>query len=47
MSSGQGVLWIQSSASFTGSFNAVDMRINDADNALGDNGGSLQVCFSN
>lgn len=47
MGTGQGVLWIQNPVSFTGSFNAVDMRINDADNALGDNGGSLQVCFGN
>lgn len=45
MGSGQGVLWIQNPISFNGSFGAVDMRINDADNALGDNGGSLQVCF--
>lgn len=48
MSSGQGIVWVQSPNSFSSaSFNAVDMRINDADNALGDNGGSLQVCFSN
>ncbi|MHC5675405.1 hypothetical protein [Nostoc sp.] len=47
MGSGQGRLWIQSPISFNGSFGAVDMRINDADNALGDNGGSLQVCFGN
>ncbi|GJD22465.1 hypothetical protein RIVM261_074210 [Rivularia sp. IAM M-261] len=47
MGSGQGTLWIQSPVSFSGSFGAVDMRINDADNALGDNGGSLQVCFGN
>jgi hypothetical protein len=45
MGSGQGVLWIQNPVSFNGSLGAVDMRINDADNALGDNGGSLQVCF--
>jgi hypothetical protein len=48
MGSGQGSLWIQDSNSFSSApFGAVDMRINDADNALGDNGGSLQVCFSN
>ncbi|MBD6619096.1 hypothetical protein FNW02_25550 [Komarekiella sp. 'clone 1'] len=47
MGSGQGTLWIQNAVSFNGSFGAVDMRINDADNALGDNGGSLQVCFGN
>jgi hypothetical protein len=48
MGSGQGTLWIQSSNSFSSApFGAVDMRINDANNALGDNGGSLQVCFSN
>ncbi|MEP0855822.1 alpha/beta hydrolase [Trichocoleus sp. DQ-U1] len=47
MGSGQGTLWIQNPLSFNGSFGAVDMRINDADNALGDNGGSLQVCFGN
>lgn len=47
MGSGQGVLWVENPVSFTGSFGAVDMRINDADNALGDNGGSLQVCFGN
>lgn len=47
MGSGQGVLWVENLVSFTGSFGAVDMRINDADNALGDNGGSLQVCFGN
>jgi hypothetical protein len=47
MGSGQGTLWIQNPVSFNGSFGAVDMRINDADNALGDNGGSLQVCFGN
>jgi hypothetical protein len=45
MGSGQGVLSIQGSTSFNGSFGAVDMRINDADNALGDNQGSLNVCF--
>lgn len=48
MGSGQGVLWIQNPKSFNSSpFGAVDMRINDADNALSDNGGSLQVCFGN
>lgn len=48
MSSGQGILWIQSPNSFSSApFGAVDMRINDADNALGDNGGSIQVCFTN
>jgi hypothetical protein len=48
MGSGQGTLWIQSPNSFSSApFGAVDMRINDADNALGDNGGSLQVCFGN
>jgi hypothetical protein len=45
MGSGQGVLWIQAPTSFNSPFGAVDMRINDADNALSDNGGSLQVCF--
>lgn len=47
MGSGQGTLWIQGAASFSNTFGAVDMRINDADNALGDNAGSLQVCFGN
>ena len=48
MGSGQGTLWIQSPNSLTSApFDAVDMRINDADNALGDNGGSLRVCFGN
>lgn len=45
MGSGQGVLWIQSPVSLNSQFSAVNMRINDADNALGDNGGSIQVCF--
>jgi hypothetical protein len=48
MGSGQGTLWIQSPSSFSSApFGAVDMRINDADNSLGDNAGALQVCFSN
>ncbi len=47
MGGGQGTLWIQSPVSLSNSFSAVNMRINDADNALGDNGGSLEVCFSN
>jgi hypothetical protein len=48
MGSSQGALWIQSPNSFSSApFGAVDMRINDADNALGDNGGSLEVCFGN
>lgn len=48
MGSGQGVLWIQNINSLSSApFGAVDMRINDADNALGDNNGSLRVCFSN
>lgn len=47
MGSGQGLLWVQNPVSLSGSFGAVDMRINDADNALGDNRGSLQVCFGN
>jgi hypothetical protein len=45
MGSGQGVLWIQRPVSLNSQFSAVNMRINDADNALGDNGGSIQVCF--
>lgn len=47
MSSGQDVLWIQGPRSLNNSFSAVDMRINDGDNGLDDNGGSLQVCFGN
>jgi len=47
MGSRQGVIWVQKPGSFSGSSGAVDMRINDADNALGDNGGSLKVCFGN
>ena len=46
MGSGQGTLWIKSSNSFSSApFSAVDMRINDANNALSDNRGSLRVCF--
>lgn len=45
MASSQGALWIQAPTSLNSPFNAVDMRINDADNALSDNGGLLQVCF--
>ncbi len=47
MGTGGGTLWVQNPVSFTSGFGAVDMRINDADNALGDNGGTLQVCFGN
>ncbi|MEP0920053.1 hypothetical protein NC981_24950 [Leptolyngbya sp. DQ-M1] len=47
MGSGQGTLWIQGPMAFSNTFGAVDMRINDADNALGDNAGTLQVCFGN
>jgi len=47
MGSAQGVLWIQNPISLNSPFGAVDMRINDADNALGDNEGSLKVCFDN
>lgn len=48
MNSGNGILHIQDSNSLSSApFGAVDMRINDADNALGDNGGSLNVCFGN
>ena len=48
MGSGQGVIWIQNPHSLSSApFGAVDMRINDADNALGDNSGSLRVCFGN
>ena len=47
MRTGAGILWVQSPISFTNRFVSVDMRINDADDALGDNGGTLQVCFGN
>jgi|694.fasta_scaffold71710_3 hypothetical protein len=48
MGSLQGIVWIQNSGSLSSTpFSAVDMRINDADNALGDNNGSLRVCFGN
>ncbi|MCT7983507.1 serine/threonine protein kinase [Laspinema sp. A4] len=47
MGNGEHFFWLPGSGSFTDSFNTVEMRINDADNSLGDNGGSLQVCFGN
>ena len=41
----QELFWIQNPVSLNNVFDFLYMRINDADNALGDNGGSLKVCF--
>jgi hypothetical protein len=45
MSDSQGVMWIQGPTTFSAPLNGINMRINDADKSLGDNGGSLKVCF--
>jgi hypothetical protein len=47
MGTGKGVLCVQNlSALPSVAFRAGDMRINDADSALGCNSGSLEVCFA-
>lgn len=38
-------IWIQSPIIFSDNLKVVKLRINDADNAIGNNSGSLQVCF--
>ncbi len=45
MDSDNEAIWIQNPVVFSNNIKIVSLRINDADNALGDNGGSLQVCF--
>ena len=45
MSDSQGVMWIQGPTTFSAPLNVINMRINDADKSLDDNGGSLKVCF--
>ncbi len=42
-----GYSWISQPQQLSRSTNSVSMRINDADNALGDNSGSMRVCFGN
>lgn len=37
--------WIQQGSRFAYPLKSIDMRINDADKSLGDNSGSLRVCF--
>ncbi|MEG4803524.1 phospholipase A2 [Microcoleus sp. ARI1-B5] len=45
---GYGYFWVRSgSQSLPKPISRTAMRINDADNALGDNAGTLQVCFGN
>ncbi|HEY9695953.1 MAG TPA: hypothetical protein V6D10_01590 [Trichocoleus sp.] len=43
---GYGYVWVQGSQQLPRPITRTAMRINDADNALGDNSGVLQVCFS-
>jgi len=43
---GQQYFWIQERSQFNYPTNVVDLRINDSDDALGDNAGSLRVCFN-
>jgi hypothetical protein len=40
-----GYIWVQNPQQLPQIINSTAMRINDADNALGDNAGSLRVCF--
>jgi hypothetical protein len=42
-----GYFWVENPQQLPRSINFTAMRINDGDNALGDNGGSLRVCFGN
>ncbi|MFN6481651.1 MULTISPECIES: hypothetical protein [unclassified Nostoc] len=43
---GYGYVWVQGSQQLPKPITRTAMRINDADNALGDNAGVLRVCFS-
>jgi hypothetical protein len=45
LGNGRDYFSIQQGSRFPSPLTAIDMRINDADNALGDNSGSLRVCF--
>lgn len=45
INSSQEILLVKEPMSFPSPLSSISMRINDADNALGDNAGSLQVCF--
>ncbi len=42
---GHGYTWVREPQQLPKSIGQTTIRINDADNALGDNGGNLQVCF--
>lgn len=42
-----GYIWVKEPQTLSQSISSTQIRINDADNALGDNGGSLNVCFGN
>jgi hypothetical protein len=44
---GYGYTWVSQPQQLSKPITETTIRINDADNALGDNEGSLQVCFSN
>jgi hypothetical protein len=43
---GREYFWIQPGSRFASVLSSIDMRINDSDGSLGDNGGSLTVCFN-
>lgn len=43
---GYGYIWVQGAQQLPRPITQTTMRINDGDNALGDNSGVLQVCFS-
>jgi pimeloyl-ACP methyl ester carboxylesterase len=44
---GHGYIWVQEPQQLPKPISETTIRINDADNALGDNEGNLQVCFGN
>jgi hypothetical protein len=45
LGNGRDYFWVQQGSRLPSPLSSFDMRINDADNALGDNRGSLRVCF--
>jgi hypothetical protein len=46
LGNGRDYFWIQTGSRFASALSSIDMRINDSDRSLGDNAGSLTVCFN-
>jgi len=46
LGTGREYFWIQPGSRLASAFSSIDLRINDSDGSLGDNSGSLTVCFN-